>query len=74
MSGLPDPNTVGWWALKDGTYVEFVPSARFADADEAGPYFFDRHGHGVTFHHGNRAGLRATASTPDTPISHEAGR
>jgi hypothetical protein len=57
-----DPNSVGWWALKDGAYVDFKDSAKFKSPGDAGSYFFDRHGFGVTFHHGNRAGLRATPS------------
>lgn len=53
-----DPNTVGWWAHKDGKPVEFRSSNTFSDRDEAADYFYDRHGYGVSFHHGNRAGLR----------------
>ena len=57
---LPDPNTVGWWAMKDGVHVDFCPTEKFEDADEANYYFFHYHGQGVVFHHGNRAGLRPT--------------
>lgn len=57
---LPSPNSVGWWALKDGEYVEFVESDKFDTPTEACAHFFDNHGQGVVFHHGNRAGLRMT--------------
>jgi hypothetical protein len=60
QNSLPDPNTVGWWAMKDGEHIEFAASERFDNTTVAGNHFFDRHGFGVVFHHGNRSGLRPT--------------
>lgn len=65
---MPDPNTIGWRALKDGQYVAFKPSHENSCPLSAGNYFFEKFGFGVSFHHGNRAGLHAppvTAALPD---------